>query len=451
MTSTQAPDAPDSVVPPAREPTLLRTLVTELHWQKFTTFERQFSHSARQLAKQTGEPELATATVSPRQFERWYSGQVKTSPHPDACRILEYMFGQPVQHLLAPAPAQRHSEIAGVEDAASLTEWLTATSVSDEAVSQLDRAEARLAAKHALTAPATLLTEARQVHATAQALLTAGRIRHRQERELLRINGSVLAHMALLTSDLGDDTTGEEYASAALLYLREAAASEAPAWYVLAKIARWRHQYTQAADLAHQGLQHVADHAMRTQLACYEANTAALAGDRCRAAGAMKLAEETWAVLPPGQMTLSPWSFSGERIATFRVSVALATANPAEALTAAAAWEDGQRQGRPCIRAAWAQIRVGAAIARLSMGELDGAAQEAAPVLALPPEFRITTVTGWLADLKGRISVGPYDRSPAAASLREQIRDFHRHSPAATGTPIYQTVGAPLTRGGNWL
>jgi hypothetical protein len=425
-----------------REPTMLRVLVTERHWQKFTTFECQFSRSARQLAQQTGEPELATVTVSPRQFERWYAGQVKTRPHPDACRVLEFMFGQPVERLLAPAAKPGDAQILGTEDAASLTEWLTATSVSDEAISQLERAEARLAARHALTNPAVLLAETRQVHASAQRLLTTGRIRHRQARELLRVNGGVLAHMGLLISDLGDDAAGEEYASAALLYLREAGASEAPAWYVLAKIARWRYQYVQAADLASQGLLHGAANAMRVQLACYEANAAALAGNHSRAADAMALARAVDTAIVPGQMTLSPWSFPSERMTTFRISVALAIANPVEALAAVTAWETEQDHSRPCVRAAWAQIRIGAAIARLGMGALDGAANEVAPVLALPPEFRITTVTGWLADLERRISARKYDGSPTAASLREQVRDFIAAAPQRQGEPTRSKVRA---------
>src|SRR5450755_2042980 len=86
------------------EPTLLRMLITGRHWQKFETFDAQFKRAARELAAQDDEPRLRTVTVSPRQFERWYSGTVKTAPYPDSCRILEHMFGYPVQQLLAPAP-----------------------------------------------------------------------------------------------------------------------------------------------------------------------------------------------------------------------------------------------------------------------------------------------------------------------------------------------------------
>jgi hypothetical protein len=76
------------------------------------------------------------------------------------------------------------------------------------------------------------------------------------------------------------------------------------------------------------------------------------------------------------------------------------------------------------VIAAWAQIRAGVAIARIRTGELDGAAEEVAPVLQLPPEFRIATVTGWLDDLRRRLGAYQYVGNPVAASLQEQIRGF---------------------------
>jgi hypothetical protein len=85
------------------EPTLLRVLITRRHWQRFETFDAQFKRAARAVAEQQGEESLAKVTVSPRQFERWYAGKVKTIPHPDSCRVLEYMFSRPVDQLLAPA------------------------------------------------------------------------------------------------------------------------------------------------------------------------------------------------------------------------------------------------------------------------------------------------------------------------------------------------------------
>lgn len=83
-------------------PTLMRALIAERHWQVFRTFERQFARAARELAKRDDDPGLAGLTISSRQWERWYSGKVKSEPHPDACRVLEHMFGYPISHLLSP-------------------------------------------------------------------------------------------------------------------------------------------------------------------------------------------------------------------------------------------------------------------------------------------------------------------------------------------------------------
>lgn len=73
---------------------------------------------------------------------------------------------------------------------------------------------------------------------------------------------------------------------------------------------------------------------------------------------------------------------------------------------------------------AWAQVRIGAAIAYLLKDSLDGAVEQVTPMLTMPPEYRIATVTGWLADLDRRVSSHRYASSQAASGLRQQIRDF---------------------------
>jgi hypothetical protein len=105
------------------EPTLLRVLITGRHWQKFETFEAQFSRAAAKLAAEEGEPGLKNMAVSRRQFERWCAGKVKTLPYPGACRVLERMFGYPVNQLLGSA-SQQTSQISQVPqrpDAALIT------------------------------------------------------------------------------------------------------------------------------------------------------------------------------------------------------------------------------------------------------------------------------------------------------------------------------------------
>jgi hypothetical protein len=163
---------------------------------------------------------------------------------------------------------------------------------------------------------------------------------------------------------------------------------------------------------------------MSVQLAYYEANAAALGGDTSRASTALARGEMIADALPGADRGISPWSFSPERQAMFVLSVALGTGNADGALRAALVADEGWAAGDPHIPGTWAQVRIGAAIAHLLNDSLDGAVEQVTPMLTMPPEFRIATVTGWLADLDRRLSTCRYASSPAASCLRQQIRNF---------------------------
>jgi hypothetical protein len=81
----------------AKVPTLLRRILAERHWQTPRTFRAQFLRAATELADQESDPTLRTMDVSVRQFRRWLYG---VRPRPDACRVLEHMFGVPIDQLL---------------------------------------------------------------------------------------------------------------------------------------------------------------------------------------------------------------------------------------------------------------------------------------------------------------------------------------------------------------
>jgi transcriptional regulator with XRE-family HTH domain len=119
-------------------PTLLRALIAERRWQNFRAFEVQFRRAARDLAERDGDPDLAQLAISSRQWERWYSGNVKTEPYPDACRVLEHMFGYPVQQLLSPADRQieGHGEGVHANDVRDLMAWVASSNTTD---AQLNR------------------------------------------------------------------------------------------------------------------------------------------------------------------------------------------------------------------------------------------------------------------------------------------------------------------------
>ena len=324
----------------------------------------------------------------------------------------------------AATPGIAHGSAVRLDDVESFTAWLTSTSASDLAIEQADQTAATLAALHTRLPARKLLADVLRLHSSTHATLRTGRQHLRQARELLRIDGLTLAHASVLLGDLGQDQDANRHGRAALLCLQEADASQAPAWYALAKTARWQRDYASAADLASRGFETGPITPMSVQLASYEANSAALMGDTQRARDALDRSELIAAALSADDDSGSPWAFPAQRRAVFRLSVLLRTGDRDGALRAAEDADQSWTAGEPQIAGTWAQVRIGASIAHLQRGQLDGAAEDIAPVLAMAPDMRIATVTGWLHDLDSELRTGRHASSPIAVSLRHQIRDF---------------------------
>ncbi len=78
--------------------TRLRNLIQDRHWQKHSTFVREFNKAAKAI-----DPALISACPSRAQLHRWMNGQLKGLPYPDACIVLEKMFpGWTVTDLFQP-------------------------------------------------------------------------------------------------------------------------------------------------------------------------------------------------------------------------------------------------------------------------------------------------------------------------------------------------------------
>jgi hypothetical protein len=84
------------------EPTLLKALLRARHWQKHSTFIREWDKVARTI-----DPQLRGSWPRHAQFYRWLRGDLRELPYPDACRVLESMFPQySVRDLFRPCSAQ---------------------------------------------------------------------------------------------------------------------------------------------------------------------------------------------------------------------------------------------------------------------------------------------------------------------------------------------------------
>ncbi|HET9257066.1 MAG TPA: hypothetical protein VFO16_17965 [Pseudonocardiaceae bacterium] len=113
------------------EPTLLKALLRERHWQKHATFAREWDKVARII-----DPRLAGSWPRHAQFYRWLRGDLRELPYPDACRVLESMFPQySVRELFRPCsehtvPGTAHNGDPAPGDATPEIDPLGAAGVS---------------------------------------------------------------------------------------------------------------------------------------------------------------------------------------------------------------------------------------------------------------------------------------------------------------------------------
>ncbi|WP_187437713.1 hypothetical protein [Actinomadura decatromicini] len=317
------------------------------------------------------------------------------------------------------------TESAEAPDISRFTRWLTASDTTEETIEGLARSTSSLASSHTQVPAKRLLSQVFRLHRRAQRLLVGSRPRPRHSRELLRIDADLLAHAAVILGDINLDDQAEQYATAALTLAQEAGTDESYAWYAQAKTARWQDHLIEAADFSRQGFEASSPSPMKTQLAWYEANAAALLGDKARAREAVTRAEQSAEATHADATDLSVWSFPIERRALLGLSVATRTGNPDEGLRAAKMADNAWAAGAPVAPALWAQIRVGTGVAHLLKGDLEGTAEQLSEMLTLDPGMRLATVTRYLMDLDRRLSKPRFRGSPLALQLRQQIHDFN--------------------------
>ncbi|MDQ3153297.1 MAG: hypothetical protein M3R63_16830 [Actinomycetota bacterium] len=90
------------------EPTLLKALLRARHWQKHSTFVKEWDKTARVI-----DPQLVGSGPRHAQFYRWLRGELRELPYPDSCRVLESMFPQhSVKDLFGPCGPETVTRLA---------------------------------------------------------------------------------------------------------------------------------------------------------------------------------------------------------------------------------------------------------------------------------------------------------------------------------------------------
>jgi len=397
------------------------------------------------------------AHVSPRQAKRWLAGD-SGQPRPQACRVLEHWWGEPVAVLFGPPIDQmstpvtvRLEELLRTTGRESAERALDSAAVLAPAAMEALHAEAgRLARKYYIAAPLALLSELVCLRDTVYAQLDRTH-KPRQRAELYLIAGQVCGLLSSVAFDLGHPHSAEELARAAYIYGDVIDHPSLCTWAraLTMSVLLWGGRYrevvtvaTAAAELAPAGTPRARLYAVRARaLACLGAGaevTADLAAsaDELDRAGSDELMD--------------------------RVGGELGFDRTRRALCAGAAYvafrdgERGQAEAEAAVESFAAQpvalrwragelsARVDLSTARVLSGDLAGAEDAVSEVFALPAEHRTEALTQRLGNLGRLVGARPYRGTAEARRIGEAVIDFTaRALPRATAT-LELPRGRPL-------
>jgi hypothetical protein len=327
-----------------------------------------------------------------------------------------------------------HREAAGTEQASSralldelsgqaieLGRWVETSNLGDGTTDQLDDAIHRIARDALRLPPEPLVTRAADIARQVAALLRE-RQRLRQTRDLYVIGAKVYAFLSWMAGDLGQLAAAAVHGRAALILADESGhpGARALAFCALSKTAFWDGRPKRAAEFARRGYDCAPANSTRGLLACQEADATdlpPLAADAIRRAwkaqDELTREDDLGGVFACGQIRTANYLI-GVHLRNGELVRAVETAR--EAVTSDSSTEVGY--------GTWGQIQIGAAIAHLGISELDGAAEQLAHVLALPPDQRLATLTGRLRQVAPALRRRPYVSEPQASGLAEHIRAF---------------------------
>lgn len=471
------------------EPTLLRALIMAKHWQRYETFAVQFERAAGKLAEEEGEPDLTKVSVSVRQFERWYGGKVRTLPHPDSCRILERMFGYPVQQLLAPASrvSQEMSLTQGREESSpAVAKMLTpgliwtpgasipgdfrqaddsplsdperiiamaarralrfsatagSSNIGSESLDQLWAETSRLAIAY-LQQPLPMITGDIVSLQDIVFSLLEGRQRPRESRDLYVIGGLASGMLSKASHDLRDPNMAMTHARTALLCANNAEYPALAAWVrgLQSLITYWAQRPREALEYAQLGQQfHGTTGSVIVWLASLEARAWATLGNGAASREAIARASELRERLARDDLDrLGGMCYFSRPRQLYYASDAgavlpehdesgLRAETESLAADAVAAYEQAPEDEKSFADEAGS--RTDLAVGRARAGNLEGAREALQPVLDLPVAQRIHGVVTSVLNVHRAITARAAD-APVAQDIQEEIEDYCR-TPAA--------------------
>lgn len=319
-------------------------------------------------------------------------------------------------------------------------QWAEMTNVGAGTVEQLDEAIHEIARDYLSSPPEPLIVRAAEVSRRVFGLLRDHqRLRH--TRDLYVIGAKSCAFLAWAMGDIWQLSAAAAQGRAALILAEEAdhAGTRALALCALSKTAFWDGRRAKARDLARRGYECSPANSTRVLLACQEADASDQPGARDAMGRAVRAHEE----IVRADDLAGVFACGEVRLANYLMGVYLQAGDLGavlEVADGAVASESGELVGYGTR----GQIQIGAGIAHLRAAELEGAAEQFAPVLALPLDQRLATLTGRLGTVVPMLSAPLYGQDRRASGLAEQIGAYCREaaSARALALPGGQGTGA---------
>jgi hypothetical protein len=306
--------------------------------------------------------------------------------------------------------------------------------IGDATLEQLRSDVIRLSHDYMTDEPFGLFQEMRRVRARMYSVLDR-RLWPRDETDLYLLLGCLNCLMAGAASDLGYPHASDELIRAAWAYAVaiDHGPLKAKLRLDLASNAYWRNRPRQSRDLAESGLRYLAAGPTAAQLHLKFGRAAALMGDTDIARRAIGEAQDARELSNQDDLLQLGGEFVLSRASQDYLAGSIFLEIPdaeSDAITDlerateryAAGPEEGEDHGFGMQMLAHSNL----AVARLRVGELDGARPALRPVLALPPAKRIDPLPQRLEVIRSELAGSRYHGSPQANDLADEVEDFGR-------------------------
>ncbi|WP_034090741.1 hypothetical protein [Streptacidiphilus albus] len=429
--------------------TLLSLLSRQLRISAYADFVIEFNAKAAALTASTGDSRYRSERVDERRWRRWKNGEVSTAQGA-AGRILEEIFDRSVSELLAPPPPDDAQPAPQIDESELL---MTAHEAADRAgdfashrISPIDLEQiqdhmTRLARSYGTQPPVTVYREARRLHTQITARLDQTAV-PAQTQDLHFAAGVTSALLSQVCFDLGSRAAAATLARASRMHgeVIGHAPLQAFADCTLALLAYWDGYPEQAVRIIQRAQTYPLGGAGAIRRASIAARAYAHVGDEASARRELTAAAEADRAhrddlhdglagefaFPEHRRLLSAGS------ALLAIGDAQAAADTSgEALAVVWAMTAEQRPHKVLGEAAADQ-----ALARLRLGDLDGAAESLETVFRVPAEVRVDGLIQRIVPVRIALSQSPYRGSPPARAMAAQLEDFALDSvPTLVGGP----------------